>query len=297
MGRPPGGRGRSGVGPAPGPGCSAGTLSLVTAPEARRFGLWLPGFCGPGRPLCRLRRHSPCPWAWGIFCTHKRRGFRRGLRPRTPGHFLLVQKVPKNTPAPFGLDPRPFVQLVSIGLDTGQPLKLPNPSGIRSAAGFSTMLRPLALLKGYANLLVLCRTACGCGNCSGSRQQKHAKSLSPRGPAERKTETTFSTRGDSRSAAEHRTAYEVSGGQKEIQWQLGISYEAVRLGKRGGLGSPQRLLVTFVRTKVTWGVGPGRPRRSASQPEGRQPKCGRAPHRLRGIRRSKGNSVATGYLL
>ena len=31
--------------------------------------------------------------------------------------------------------------------------------------------------------------------------------------------------------------------------------------EKGGLGSPQHLLVTFVRTKVTRGPGPGRPRR------------------------------------
>ena len=158
------------------------------------------------------------------------------------------------------------------------------------------MLRPLALLKGYANLVVLCRTACGCGNCSGSRQQKHAKSLSPRGPAERKTETTFSTRGDSRSAAEHRTAYEVSGGQKEIQWQLGISYEAVRLGKRGGLGSPQRLLVTFVRTKVTRVRG-GEPREQRPSARGPSGEVGCPPRQLRGGRRPGRDSAATGYPL
>ena len=33
--------------------------------------------------------------------------------------------------------------------------------------------------------------------------------------------------------------------------------------------------------------------RNHSQPEGRQPKCGRPPHRLRGSRRPKGNSAAT----
>ena len=153
------------------------------------------------------------------------------------------------------------------------------------------MLRPLALLKGYANLVVLCRTACGCGNCSGSRQQKPAKSLSTRGPAERKTETTFSTRGDSRSAAEHRTGYEVSGGQKEIQWQLGISYEAVRLGKRGGLGFPQRLLVTFVRTKVTRVRG-GEPREYRPSARGATAEVRYPPHRSRGGRRPKGHSAA-----
>ena len=42
---------------------------------------------------------------------------------------MLVQKVPKNTPAPFGLDPR-FVQSDGIRFDTGQPLKYHGASGL-----------------------------------------------------------------------------------------------------------------------------------------------------------------------
>ena len=45
-----------------------------------------------------------------------------------------------------------------------------------------------------------------------------------------------------------------------VQWQSSGKFGGVQLGKKRGLGSPQRLLVTFVRTKVTRGPGPGRPR-------------------------------------
>ena len=43
------------------------------------------------------------------------------------------------------------------------------------------------------------------------------------GPPQKKKETPLSPRGDSRSAAEHRTGHEVAGGPKEIQRHLGIS--------------------------------------------------------------------------
>ena len=73
-----------------------------------------------------------------------------GSRPRPPslglrpihlthppaGYFLRVQKVPKNTPKPrfwIPLSNRPASDFVGA-----LPLKLPNPSGIRSAAGFSS---------------------------------------------------------------------------------------------------------------------------------------------------------------
>ena len=71
------------------------------------------------------------------------------------------------------------------------------------------------------------------------------------GSAERKLETTISTRAVRRSAADRRTGYEAASGPAEIQWLPGIAPDTHRLGKKGGLGSPQRLLVTFVRTKVT----------------------------------------------
>ena len=45
-------------------------------------------------------------------------------RPQTPGYFLLVQKVPKNTPAPFGLDPR-FCPIGRLQGNPVQPLKYP----------------------------------------------------------------------------------------------------------------------------------------------------------------------------
>ena len=52
-----------------------------------------------------------------------------------------------------------------------------------------------------------------------------------------------------------RTDYEEAGGLMEIQWLPGIAPDKDRLDKNGGLGSPQRFLVTFVRTKVTRGAG------------------------------------------
>ena len=86
------------------------------------------------------------------------------------------------------------------------------------------MLRPLALLKGYIHLWLLCRTACGWGNCSASRQQKPAKSPSPRAVR--------------RSTAGHRTGYEAAGGLKDIQRQPGRKSPPDRLGKRGSGVSP-----------------------------------------------------------
>ena len=61
-----------------------------------------------------------------------------------------------------------------------------------------------------------------------------------------------------RSTAEHRTDYEGLP-QRENSVAAQCSFAGVRLGKKGGLGSPQRLLVTFVRTKVTQGPGRGAP--------------------------------------
>ena len=66
-----------------------------------------------------------------------------------------------------------------------------------------------------------------------------------------KKETPLSPRAVRRSAADRRTDYEGAGGKKEFQWLPGIKSNTNRLDKNGGLGSPQRLLVTFVRTKVT----------------------------------------------
>ena len=66
-----------------------------------------------------------------------------------------------------------------------------------------------------------------------------------------KKETPLSPRAVRRSAADRRTDYEGAGGKKEFQWLPGIKSNTNRLDKNGGLGSPQRFLVTFVRTKVT----------------------------------------------
>ena len=49
----------------------------------------------------------------------------------------------------------------------------------------------------------------------------------------------------------HRTDYEGAGGPAVFQWLPGISLVVTDWTNKGGLGSPQRLLVTFVRTKVT----------------------------------------------
>ena len=67
---------------------------------------------------------------------------------------------------------------------------------------------------------------------------KNLKHPSARGPAERKSETTFSPRGDSRSTADRRTDYEVAEGPKEIRRHLGIGPDTHRLDKKGVWGLP-----------------------------------------------------------
>ena len=89
------------------------------------------------------------------------------------------------------------------------------------------------------------RTACGCGNCSGSRQQKPAKSLSPRGPAERKIET-FSARGPSGEVGHppHRLRGTIG---HSVATELQVTPRPIRQ-KRGSGVSPAVFPPTFGRT-------------------------------------------------
>ena len=198
---PPGG-GAAGVCPAPGPRGSAGTLSPVTASEASGFGLWLPGLPGPdgfgGSSAPSAVRQGPRgywrgrpPWDFSFsFC----------LLACSAGVLFPRRKSTQKGASPLRAGPPPFCPIGRYQMGRCAATESENPPGIRSVPGFSTMLRPLALLKGYANLVVLCQTACGCGHCFGSRQQRSAKSFGPKGPAERKAETALSPRAVRRSA-------------------------------------------------------------------------------------------------
>ena len=64
------------------------------------------------------------------------------------GYFLLVQKVPKNTSAPFGLDPRFFVQSVTSMGDAWLPLKYLFAAGLLviGAVHYALRLSPLGLI-------------------------------------------------------------------------------------------------------------------------------------------------------
>ena len=128
---------------------------------------------------------------------------------------------------------------------------------------------------------------------------KTCKIPEPEGPCRKKLETTLSPRGDSRSAAAHRTNYEGAEGPKEIQRQLGITPDTNRLDKTGGLGSPQRPFGYFsgegkVPRRRQLRRGAEHPKRKKKRPPARGPsgEVRDAPHRLRGGRRPGGDSAA-----
>ena len=100
----------------------------------------------------------------------------------------------------------------------------------------------MALLKGYANLLVLYRTACGCGKQADFRP---------------KIETSPNPRAVRRSTADRRTGYEEAEGPKEIQWLPGISPDTDRLGKKRGPGVSPALFGDFCAYKSHPGCGAG----------------------------------------
>ena len=169
------------------------------------------------------------------------------------GRFLLVQKVPKNTPAPFGLDPR-FCPIGRSQVRTAQPLKRRFlASDLRRV---SCPTSAVALLKGQANL--------------GFYVSLAASVETPQSLANPKR-NNHRHEGRQAKFVTHRTDYEGAGGPAEIQWQPGIKFTPDRLDKQRGSGVSPAPFGDFCAYKSHPGSGGGTPAGEHLGPESGSP--------------------------
>ena len=131
------------------------------------------------------------------------------------------------------------------------------------------------------------------------------------GPCRKKNRNHFQPEGRQAKLADRPADYEAASGPRDIQRLPSSFPDKNRLDKTGGAGvSPARFCLLFPRGKsrppeayrqakekraIPQQAAPPK-KRNAPQPEGRQAKCGRAPHRLRGSQRPKGHSAAAQQL-
>ena len=278
----------------------AGTNRGLTSPRPRRFSTGAPP-PDPGVLFARVKstqKHASPLWAGpGFFRSQPLQNLAPGAPRPGPGSLFPRRKSDQNA---AGETPDPVFQSACIRLCRFAATELKDPSGIRSVPGFSSMLRPLALLKGYMHLFSRIGLPAARGGASAP-VNKNLQNFQHEGALPKKTETTLSTRAVRRSRT---FAAPVTRWPEAKRYFSGNRVLPCRcpIRQKGGPGSPRRAFAYFSRAgkvgrRRHTPPGRGTPQRKKEIPPARGPsgEVGHSPHRLRGGRRPKGDSVATGY--